>query len=181
MIVTTGDGGRDRWHASHAFFAAVSAFILGVDVASKSWVRHRVGGFLDSADFGPCLTIVMKPNPGGAWGLMTGAKQTVNRVVFSLVSLIAIVVVIWLHRRLQSRRPAFTWGLPLVLGGALGNLLDRLRFGRVIDFVDLHLLVGGVQRHSPCFNIADVAIAVGVGLMAVGLLRRTSDAATDPG
>jgi signal peptidase II len=181
MIVTTDDDAVDRWHAGRAFFVVVSALTLGVDFASKSWVRHRVGGFLDSADFGPFLTIVMRPNPGGAWGMMTGVKETVTRVVFSLVSLIAIVVVIWLHRRLQSRRPGFTWGLPLVLGGALGNLLDRLRFGRVVDFVDLHLLVGGVQRHSPYFNIADVAITIGVGLMAVDVLRRTSDAAMGPG
>lgn len=181
MIVTTGEDVVGRWRAGRAFFNVVSALTFAVDFATKIWVRHHLGGFLDSADFGPFLTIVMKPNPGGAWGMMTGAKQTVNRVVFSLVSLIAIVVVIWLHRRLQSRRPGFTWGLPLVLGGALGNLLDRLRFGRVIDFVDLHLLVGGVQRHSPYFNIADVAITIGVGLMAVDVLRRTSDPATGPG
>jgi Signal peptidase (SPase) II len=70
-----------------------------------------------------------------------------------------------LYRRLQPRQRALQWGLPLVLGGALGNVFDRIRYGHVIDFIDAH--VG--EHHWPTFNVADIAICVGVGLMAVDM------------
>jgi signal peptidase II len=59
--------------------------------------------------------------------------------------------------------------LPLVLGGALGNVFDRIRYGHVIDFIDIHVLIKGREHHWPTFNVADIAICVGVGLMAIDM------------
>lgn len=87
-----------------------------------------------------------------------------------------------LYRRLTPRQHALRWGLPLVLGGALGNVFDRVRYGHVIDFIDYraewvrsmntfiakHAPGDYVTDHLPTFNVADVAICVGVGLMAAG-------------
>jgi signal peptidase II len=67
------------------------------------------------------------------------------------------------------RQRALRWGLPLVLGGALGNVLDRIRYGQVIDFIDVHVFWKGADRHWPTFNVADIAICVGVGLMAIDM------------
>src|SRR5262249_6305384 len=64
---------------------------------------------------------------------------------------------------------ALRWGLPLVLGGALGNVFDRIRYGYVIDFVDVHIMWHGKDRHWPTFNVADIAICIGVGLMAIDM------------
>jgi signal peptidase II len=74
-----------------------------------------------------------------------------------------------LYRKLVPRQHALKWGLPLVLGGALGNVFDRIRYGYVIDFVDAHALYKGHDHHWPTFNVADIAICVGVGLMAVDM------------
>jgi signal peptidase II len=96
----------------------------------------------------------------------------------------AITFIVTLYRRLQPRQRALKWGLPLVLGGALGNVFDRIRYGHVIDFIDyraewvrkMNETVGrlfpghGVATdHWPTFNVADVAICVGVALMAIDM------------
>ncbi len=75
-----------------------------------------------------------------------------------------------LGRRLSARHVA----LSLVVGGALGNLFDRVRYGRVTDFIDLHATILGRERHWPTFNVADVAIIVGMIVMAVSLARQAA-------
>ena len=92
-----------------------------------------------------------------------------RRPFFLLVSVAAIAFIMTLYRRLQARQRALRWGLPLVLGGALGNVFDRVRLGHVIDFIDVHLIYKGIDRHWPTFNVADIAICVGVGLMAIDM------------
>src|SRR5439155_4335250 len=89
---------------------------------------------------------------------------------FLLVSALAIGFIVTLFSRLQPRQRALKWGLPLVLGGALGNVFDRIHYGWVIDFIDVHVVRGGIEHHWPTFNVADIAICVGVGLMAVDMM-----------
>ena len=127
---------------------------------------------------------VLAKNKGGAWGLLQGQSENVRRPFFLLVSVAAIAFIVTLYRRLQPKQHALKWGLPLVLGGALGNVFDRIRYGFVIDFIDyradwIHKLNELVQKkyaahivtdHWPTFNVADIAICVGVGLMAVDML-----------
>src|SRR5690606_33350206 len=64
---------------------------------------------------------------------------------------------------------ALKWGLPLVLGGALGNLVDRIRYGFVVDFIDVYMQMDGQPKHWPTFNVADISICVGVALMAIDM------------
>jgi signal peptidase II len=116
----------------------------------------------------PPLGIVV----GERLGVPPGATvviENVRRPFFLLVSVAAIAFIMTLYRRLLPRQRALKWGLPLVLGGALGNVLDRIRYGQVIDFIDVHVVYRGVERHWPTFNVADVAICVGVGLMALDM------------
>src|SRR4051794_29632220 len=89
-----------------------------------------------------------------------------------MVLLVALAPLLLVFRTPRPRRPALPGGLPPVLGGAVGNLLDRVRFGHVLDFVEVHVLIRGVRRHAPYFNAADVAITIGVALMAIEVLRR---------
>jgi signal peptidase II len=182
-IVSRGmnDGVRERSGPRWLFVAAVSGAILALDCASKVWARRRLGGFLDAINANGPITIVLRRNWGGAFGLTAGAKLNANLVTFSLLSLVSIAAILWLHARLRPTRAALRWGLSLVLGGALGNLIDRVCFGYVLDFVDVHVLVGGIQRHAPRFNLADVAITAGVGLLASeGLRRRGAGPDPDP-
>jgi len=162
------DYGRPR--PSFVFLAMVSILSLAADVASKSWAEHHLDGYPGTVEvWKNHLTLLLAKNRGGAWGLLQSTSENVRRPFFLLVSVAAIAFIMTLYRRLQVRQRALKWGLPLVLGGALGNVFDRIRYGHVIDFIDAHAIYKGVEHHWPTFNIADVAICVGVGLMAIDM------------
>ena len=162
------DYGRPR--PSYVFLMLVSVATLACDVATKAWAAQRLDGYPGVVEvWKNHLTLVLARNRGGAWGLLQTTSENVRRPFFLLVSVAAIAFIMTLYRRLLPRQRALKWGLPLVLGGALGNVLDRIRFGQVIDFIDAHVMYKGVDRHWPTFNVADIAICVGVGLMAVDM------------
>jgi lipoprotein signal peptidase len=162
------DYGRPR--PSFVFLALVSILSLAADVASKSWAEHHLDGYPGTVEIWKNhLTLLLAKNRGGAWGLLQSTSENVRRPFFLLVSVAAIAFIMTLYRRLQTRQRALKWGLPLVLGGALGNVFDRIRYGHVIDFIDAHAIYKGIEHHWPTFNVADVAICVGVGLMAIDM------------
>ena len=109
--------------------------------------------------------LVLTCNPGVSFGLFNRAG--VNSLIFTLAALvIALILVLWLSRVRASFLAA---AIGLVIGGAIGNVVDRLRFGAVIDFLDFHL----ATWHWPAFNLADSAICLGVAAMLLdGLLLR---------
>ena len=175
--------GKNR--PSPVFLAVVSIVSLVADVGSKIWAEKRLEGYPGTTItvWENHLAFVLAKNRGGAWGLLQGTSENVRRPFFLLVSAAAIAFIVTLYRRLTPRQRALKWGLPLVLGGALGNVFDRIRYGHVIDFIDYHadwIRIGNefvakrlaghvVTDHWPTFNVADVAICVGVGLMAVDM------------
>lgn len=188
---------------SPMFLAVVALIALVADVATKLWAEQRLEGIPGHVTvIENHLVFVLAKNRGGAWGLLQNESENVRRPFFLLVSVAAIVFIVTLYRRLQARQRALKWGLPLVLGGALGNVFDRVRYGHVIDFIDyradwlrsLNEIVGKyysrhiVTDHWPTFNVADVAICIGVGLMAVDMLtsrrakpRVVADVPLEPG
>jgi lipoprotein signal peptidase len=174
------DYGRPR--PSYVFLALVSVLTLAADIASKAWAEHHLEGYPGTVEvWKNHLTLLLAKNRGGAWGLLQSTSENVRRPFFLLVSVAAIAFIMTLYRRLQPRQRALRWGLPLVLGGALGNVFDRIRYGHVIDFIDAHTafeftrhpfhlsFTHGADHHWPTFNVADIAICVGVGLMAIDM------------
>jgi signal peptidase II len=119
------------------------------------------------------FTLVM--NPGLAFGLL-GNVPIGWRWVVAVLSLIALGVLARIALRVL---PDGSWmdyaAIGLIFGGAVGNLIDRVRFGAVVDFVDLHLR----GYHWPAFNVADSSITIGVGLLALRLLLRPTEPATE--
>jgi signal peptidase II len=177
----TADYGRA--HPSYVFLLIVSIATLGADVCTKAWAARHLDGYPGVVElWNNHLTLVLARNRGGAWGLLQSTSENVRRPFFLLVSVAAIAFIMTLYRRLTPRQRALRWGLPFVLGGALGNVFDRVRYGQVIDFIDAHALLGGVDRHWPTFNVADIAICVGVGLMAIDMFtsKRSAPAARTP-
>ncbi len=158
------------WHPSYVFLAIVAILSLAADIGSKTWAEKRLDGFPGIVNvWKDHIAFVLAKNKGGAWGLLQSTSENVRRPFFLLVSLAAIAFIVTLYRRLLPTQRALRWGLPLVLGGALGNVFDRIRYGHVIDFVDVHVVWRGRDHHWPTFNVADVAICVGVGLMALDM------------
>lgn len=112
------------------------------------------------------LNIVRVHNSGAAFSFLAGASGW-QRWFFVAIGLIAVVVILWMLRAHAGQR-LFCFAMSCILGGAIGNVLDRLLHGYVVDFVDFH--VG--RWHFPAFNVADAAITVGAaGLILDELLR----------
>jgi signal peptidase II len=109
-------------------------------------------------------------NPGAAWGLFDELPDAVRRPFFHVVSLVAMGFILFMYVRLEPSQRLVRWALALVMGGALGNFVDRLLRGYVIDFIDWHWR-NQPGMHWPTFNVADVAICVGVGLLLVDSFR----------
>jgi signal peptidase II len=101
-------------------------------------------------------------NCGGAFGFLHGASESLRRPFFVVVSIGAIGFIVYLFRTVEPGQRLSKWALPLVLGGAIGNLVDRVRLGYVVDFIHAHWRA---RAHWPTFNVADIAITVGIGLM----------------
>jgi signal peptidase II len=141
------------WH----WFTA-SALIVLADQLTKWVVLERLvpGERREVTEF---FNLVLVFNKGAAFSFLAGAGgwQTPILAAFAIG---AALIVSWLLLRSRGRR-TFCAGLALILGGALGNVIDRLRFGHVVDFLDLH--AGG--WHWPAFNVADSAITFGAALL----------------
>ena len=136
--------GRPRW----VLFAVLAAAILVIDQVVKAWVAASFQVGLPVPVLGEALRITVSHNQGALFGLLQGSA-----VVFGLVSLLVVGLIVWYQARAGASL-IVSIALGLLLGGAMGNLTDRLRLGYVIDFVDAGL--GDVRWFT--FNLSDVAI-----------------------
>ena len=130
---------------------------FGLDQLSKTWAHSFVGPGNAIAVF-PGFNLVAITNSGVAFGL---AGEAAPAILIAIGVLLSGMLGIWLMR---TRSPIHALGLSLAIGGALGNVADRLMFGAVRDFIDLYW----DNFHWPSFNLADVAIVVGLGLLVLG-------------
>lgn len=110
-------------------------------------------------------------NTGAAFGIFSGSHEAFRRPFLILVSLVAIGFILNMLRRLREHETGLITALGLVLGGAIGNLIDRFWHGEVIDFLDVYWS----GYHWPAFNIADSCITIGVALTLFYLLRARGD------
>lgn len=153
-----------RW----GILAAVAALLL--DQATKSWALDALWPPYSQGIYVlPVLNLRLGFNTGVTFGMFreSGAQAVWFMIALSLGIVAWLVVWLW-----RTRHPTEAIGLGLVIGGALGNVLDRARQGAVTDFIDLHY----AGWHWPTFNMADVAIVSGVGLLLLSSFRPARDA-----
>lgn len=138
---------------------AVSALALpnGELPANASHIRTKLHVVFDS-----WFNLKLAGNKGAAFGLFNTLPESWRVPFFVLISAIAVAVIFTLYRKADGERLQ-RWALTLILGGAIGNLIDRIRLGYVVDFIDWHY----GDKHWPTFNVADIAISVGVGLLLI--------------
>jgi signal peptidase II len=137
----------------------LSAAIVALDQAAKHWVDGALQ-LGETRVILPVFNLVRAHNPGAAFSFLSEASGW-QRWLFTLIALgVSLLIIGWM-RRLPAAARLLPAGLALILGGAIGNLIDRLRFGYVIDFLDWHW----GAAHFWVFNIADSGITVGAGLL----------------
>ncbi len=114
------------------------------------------------------FNLVLAYNKGAAFGFLNDQPGW-QRYFFTAVAVIAVAAILYMLRKHSGQR-LFCWSLALIMGGAIGNAIDRLLYGHVIDFLDFHIKA----QHFPAFNVADSAICVGAVLFVYDELRRVN-------
>ena len=161
-------------------FAAplVAAAVLMVsDQWSKAWIVRHFGLYEARTVLENYFHVVHVRNRGVAFGFLSNLNPAwVNPLLIVTTALAVVAILGYLHY-LPGRGPA-PCGLGLILGGAVGNLIDRARLGYVVDFLDVHWH----QHHWPAFNLADIGISVGVFLLLLDMIfwSKESDRASRP-
>lgn len=107
-------------------------------------------------------------NPGAAFGFLAEASPLFRSVFFVVVTILAISLVLHYIWKSNDGETLLTFGLSLILAGAVGNLIDRVRLGEVIDFLDIYI----GANHWPAFNVADSAISVGAVILFIEIIRQ---------
>jgi signal peptidase II len=152
-------------------FLAVAALVVLLDQLSKAWIlatlRLHEGFSLIDGFF----NIVHVRNPGAAFGFLAGAPPLFREIFFIAVTLAAVLLILHYLRTSRIEETSPVLALALILAGAVGNLIDRVRFGEVVDFLDVYI----GSYHWPAFNVADSAITVGAAILIAVLLRRRKE------
>ena len=149
-----------RWKV----FAAVSVLTMVADQITKYWARATLP--VDERGYGIAVPVIenffdwrLSHNTGSAFGLFGGV--TGARILLTLVGIVAVGAIVWMVKKAEDHQRRLIWALGLVAGGAVGNIIDRVLFGKVTDFVVWKYYT----KEWPTFNVADVALVVGVGLL----------------
>lgn len=145
-----------------SFPPLIASLVVISDFITKRMILKWVKPY-ESIDLLPFLNIVHVKNEGAAFGLFT----TLGNSIFVIISIVAIIVIIAYLARIKGNLEIVS--ISLILGGAIGNLVDRLTIGKVVDFVDF--FVG--KWHWPAFNVADSALTVGILLFLLASIRES--------
>jgi signal peptidase II len=155
------------------FGLGLAAVVLVLDQATKWWMLEVVGIALrPPIEVTPFFNLVMVWNRGVSFGLFAHEAEVMPYVLSGVAVAIAVALLVWLAR---AERRWIAAAIGLVVGGAVGNVIDRLRFGAVADFFDVHV----AGWHWPAFNVADAAIVVGVGMILLDGFATRHHNATD--
>lgn len=146
----------------------VSLLIVAVDQVTKTYVHVYF-------DWGQSITILegffnltYVRNPGAAFGMLSTANESFRTVFFLIIPPVAVLFILFLLHGTPENDKAQIYALALVCGGAIGNYIDRLRFGFVVDFLDFHYK----EIYAwPAFNVADSAIVVGITIITLIMIR----------
>ncbi len=148
-------------------FFPTAFLIIALDQLTKHCVTARMLLHESIAVIGGFLNITYVRNPGAAFGFLAHATPLFRFSFFALITLLAIGLIFFYVIKAGEENPRLILALSFVFGGAAGNLIDRLRYGEVVDFIDVYLKT----YHWPAFNIADSAISLGAFFMLFEFIK----------
>ena len=155
------------------FFAIVAA-VVALDQLTKLWIMNSFSLYESLEIIPGFFSLTYLTNKGAAFGFLAGQTGEWRHYLFLILGTVALVVIVVAWLRLRHAHILYSLSLPLIGGGALGNLIDRVRLGSVVDFLDV--FIG--KHHWPAFNVADSAISIGVVFFLVAnILETTKDGA----
>ena len=149
------------------FGLAIALFVVAFDQATKMWALESFFSPPRVIEVSPWFNLVPVWNTGISFGMLADYSDWMPGIISGLTIIISLVLLAWLFVAVSV---SIKLALSLILGGAVGNIIDRIRFGAVIDFVDIHFF----DFHWPAFNIADSAITIGVALFLLDSFLKKS-------
>ena len=158
----TADSKKDKYIR----LAVIAGLVIVLDQITKLIILSTMPLHQSIPVIPGLFSITHIHNPGGAFGFFADQHPLIRKTVFLFLSSGAAVFVLWFYHQTPRTFPWLAFGLCLIFGGAIGNLIDRFRFGKVVDFLDFYI----GNYHWPAFNVADSAISVGVGIFVIHLL-----------
>jgi signal peptidase II len=147
-------------------FAMIAGLVVLLDQATKLLVVAKMPLYHSITVLPGFFNLTHIRNPGGAFGFMAAGSQGLRNLLFVGVSIIAMGLIVYFYRSTPKTHPYLASALAMIFGGAVGNLVDRLRFGEVVDFLDAYV----ATYHWPAFNVADSAITVGITIFIAHLV-----------
>ena len=147
-------------------YLAVSLAVLFLDQWSKGLVTRTMEVHQSKTIITDVFDLTYVRNTGAAFGLFASVDSSVKAILLNSIAVVVFLIVSAYALRSSHKSVRLQVGLALILGGAVGNLLDRVRFGYVVDFLDFSIS----GHHWPAFNVADSAICIGVGLLFLDML-----------
>ncbi len=144
----------------------LSLVVIALDQLSKAWVVRHLSFHLATRIL-PVLDLTLAYNTGAAFSFLAGQSGWQRWLLAALALVVALLIIGYLGRLEARRQGLLCAALALILGGALGNLIDRLRLGYVVDFISAHWH----GHYFPAFNLADSSITIGAALLLIDLWR----------
>ena len=148
----------------YLWVGSIAGVVLLLDQVTKFLVMRHIRMFEVITVIPGFFNLTYVRNRGAAFGMLAGVPGAWRSAFFIIVTVIAVAAIVLLIRKTSER--LLVAAFSLIAGGALGNLIDRVRWGEVVDFIDWYVR----SYHWPTFNIADSAITVGVGLLVIDML-----------
>jgi signal peptidase II len=158
---------RDNLKKKYIVLFMTVAVVTLCDFITKAYISSTMTLHESFVVVGGFLNITYVRNPGAAFSFLADAPAIFRSIFFTSVAVFAIVLALYYIAKSKIEEPLMIYSLSLILSGAVGNLIDRVRFGEVIDFIDVYIS----SYHWPAFNVADSAITVGAVIMILQLTR----------
>jgi len=155
-----------NFSGKHMVLLFVAGFVVLIDQITKEVVLRKLPLYDSVTVVTGFFSFTNIRNPGGAFGLMANQPPFVRVFFFIFVSALFIIMIYFFYLKIPTGYFKLRTGIAMIFGGAVGNMVDRIRFGYVVDFLDFYLK----NLHWPAFNIADSAITVGVTIFAYHLI-----------
>jgi len=157
---------RTLFRDKYIKLVSVAGLVVIIDQITKAAILYKLPLYHSVSVIPGFFNFTHVHNTGGAFGFMANQSPSLRVILFVFVSLLAIGLIFFLYINTPRTHPFLAMGLAMIFGGAIGNLIDRIRLGEVVDFLDFY--IGNL--HWPAFNIADSAVSVGIAIFIFHLL-----------
>ncbi|MEJ2037979.1 MAG: signal peptidase II [Desulfosarcinaceae bacterium] len=147
-------------------FVLIAGVLVALDQVSKALVLKYIPLHHSIAVIPGLFNLTHVQNPGGAFGFLAGNSGPWRHWIFLGAALVALVLILYFHPQTPKDKPRMRLALAMIFGGAVGNLIDRVRFGSVVDFMDFY----SGQLHWPAFNVADCGVTIGVTIFVLHIV-----------